>query len=488
MAFGRPTASVSSNIVTSNLQVWLDSGNSSSYTGSGTTWTNLVSGNAPAYNFTLQNFAGATTSNITYNGTTNRAIAFDGTNDYTINNTSLLTLLAANSYKEAREFWLYWPGTAGNLISELGQSTVNSSWHDSQASLTSTTFAIGVWASPYQTYEATTSFVANQWNHVVWQHNYGTNTLSAYINGGLVYNNASVVRLISTPGFFLALCQLDSTNNGYGGGSQLAASIAIFRWYNNVLTANQVFQNYKADYARFGSIMTNNLMLYLDAANYTGSGPWTDMISNLSFTLTNGPAYSSSNGGYFTFVAASSQYAQSTVSLPSMPNFTVEVWHYFTNVSTGAFPTIITEVYDSTLNSSLNYVIPGIGGTGSTISSTGTQVACTSFISPNWQPPNATGYTLPTSNAWYQIVGTYDGSNFKTYVNTTLRLTNAYTGTAPNSGGQGINLMKRWDKNASPGNAFWGGRLAIVRMYSTALSQAQITTNYNANKARFGLV
>jgi hypothetical protein len=142
-------------------------------------------------------------------------------------------------------------------------------------------------------------------------------------------------------------------------------------------------------------------------------------------------------------------------------------------------------VYDSGANNSLNYVIPGIGGTGTTI--TGNQVACTTYVSPTWQPPNASGYTLPASNAWYQIVGTYDGANFKTYVNTTLRVTNPYTGT-PASGNQGINLMKRWDKDASPGNAFWGGRLAIVRMYNTALSQAQITTNYNVNKARFGLV
>jgi hypothetical protein len=168
-----------------------------------------------------------------------------------------------------------------------------------------------------------------------------------------------------------------------------------------------------------------------------------------------------------------------------MSNFTIEVWHYFTNVNTGVGAAIVTEVYNNTLNNSINYVIPGLGRAGSTI--TGNQVACTSFISPNWEPANASGYTLPASNAWYQIVGTYDGSNFRTYVNTTLRVTNAYSGTAPNSGGQGINLMKRWDTPSSLGNAFWGGRLAIVRMYSTALSQAQITTNYNANKARFGL-
>ena len=237
------------------------------------------------------------------------------------------------------------------------------------------------------------------------------------------------------------------------------------------------------------NIITSNLVLNLDAGNpasYSGSGTnWRDMISGRSFTLTNGPTYSSLNGGYFTFVAANSQYAQSTSSLTTMSNFTVEAWHYFTNANTGVGAAIVTEVYDATANSSLNYVIPGLGAAGSSI--TGNQVACTSFVSPNWQPANASGYTLPASNAWYQIVGTYDGSNFRTYVNTTLRVTNAYSGTAPYSGGQGINLMKRWDKNASPGNAFWGGRLAIVRIYNTALTQAQITTNYNANKARFGL-
>jgi len=348
-------------------------------------------------------------------------------------------------------------------------------------------------------YITTSSLVANQWNHIVFQYNSTsgggggiyTGTLTAYLNGAQIYNNASVSRTtpdsVGGTGYYLLLCQGDTISNfGYNSTSNLAASIAVFRWYNATLTANQIFQNYKAEYARFGNIITSNLMLYLDAANYTGSGPWTDMINNISFTLTNGPTYSSINGGYFSFVAASSQYAQSTKSLPSMPNFTVEVWHYFTNVNVGTYPTLVTEVYRSTLNNSLNYVIPGIGGAGSTITSNGSQVACTSFISPNWQPPNASGYTLPSSGNWYQIVGTYDGANFKTYVNTTLRVTNAYSGIAPNSGGQGINLMKRWDVE-SIGNAYWGGRLAIVRMYNTALTQAQITLNYNANKARFGL-
>ena len=32
-----------------------------------------------------------------------------------------------------------------------------------------------------------------------------------------------------------------------------------------------------------------------------------------------------------------------------------------------------------------------------------------------------------------------------------------------------------------------GGKLAIVRIYNTALSQGDITQNFNAQKSRFGL-
>ena len=248
MAFGRPTA-VSSNIVTTNLQVWLDSGNNASYAGSGTTWTNLVTSNAPTYNFTL---TAPTSSNVTYNGTTNRSIYFNGSTSYTINNTSLLTLAATNNWQETREFWIYWPGTAGNLISELGQSAVNSGWHDSQAAISAPNLAYGVWNGGNQGYLVSSSFAANQWNHVVWQHNLATTTLNAYINGSLVYTNAAVGRQTPPSGFFLALCQADSTNFGYGGGSQLAASIAIFRWYNTILTSNQIRSNFQSERARFG--------------------------------------------------------------------------------------------------------------------------------------------------------------------------------------------------------------------------------------------
>ena len=53
-------------------------------------------------------------------------------------------------------------------------------------------------------------------------------------------------------------------------------------------------------------IVENGLVLHLDAADtnsYPGSGTlWTDLSGNgNNGTLTNGPAYSSNNKGYFSF-------------------------------------------------------------------------------------------------------------------------------------------------------------------------------------------
>ena len=67
------------------------------------------------------------------------------------------------------------------------------------------------------------------------------------------------------------------------------------------------------------SIPTNGLQLYLDAGNassYPGSGTsWTDLSSNgRNGTLTNGPTYSSADGGSIVF-DGSNDYVQCTGSL-----------------------------------------------------------------------------------------------------------------------------------------------------------------------------
>jgi hypothetical protein len=231
--------------------------------------------------------------------------------------------------------------------------------------------------------------------------------------------------------------------------------------YNNApdastgLTTNGYWNSY--------STLTSPV-LSLDAADYSGSGPWIDSIGGKSFTLTNSPTWSSSNGGYFNFVSSSSQYAICNTSLPSMSTWTVGVWHYYTGTETGRAPCIVTETF---IGGGINY-------------SLGKNLAPFSvgFFNGSWRITD--GYSL-TPNNWYYIVGTYDGSTIKLYVNNTLVDSTNYTGT-PTSSGAGIRLMERWDLSD-----YWGGRLAIVDIFDTALDQTEITTIWNSTKTRFGL-
>jgi hypothetical protein len=219
------------------------------------------------------------------------------------------------------------------------------------------------------------------------------------------------------------------------------------------------------------TIVTTNLQLHLDAGNplsYPGSGTtWTDTIGSKAFTLFNTPTYSSNNGGYLSFAPASSQYAASSTSLSSLSTWTVEAWHYYTGTNSAGLPCIVTELYPAT-TSKINFSL----GSDTT---TGLQ---NGFFDGAWR--TTTAYSLSANN-WYHIVGTYDGTTIKLYVNNSLVQSTSFTGTPTSSQG-GIRLMRRWD-NAD----YWGGNLAIVRIYTGDIGATGITQNWNAQRSRFGL-
>lgn len=139
---------------------------------------------------------------------------------------------------------------------ESGSFTPDTSWYDAQASMSNTSLVYSVWQggamTPYIVYG---SLASNAWNHIVWAHNKATNTLLAYVNGVQTYSNASVARV--TPDsysyqFYTILMKGSATNFGYGSATNLDGALAIYRWYNTLLTSNQIQQNYTAERGRFG--------------------------------------------------------------------------------------------------------------------------------------------------------------------------------------------------------------------------------------------
>jgi hypothetical protein len=217
-----------------------------------------------------------------------------------------------------------------------------------------------------------------------------------------------------------------------------------------------------------------NQVLSLDAGNpasYPGTGTvWTDTVGSMAFDLINGPTYNSGNGGYIQFTPGSGQYARSYTTLGTLAAWSIEAWHYYDGTNTAAGPNIFTEFQygGGTINL----------GLGSNSGDTDLQ---TWWYGGGFHTTNS-GYSL-TPGAWYQIVGTFDGDTLKLYVNNTVVQTK--TGESPGGAVNpaiGYGLMTRWD----PGG-FWGGRLAIVNIYDSALTGTEVTQNFDYYRSRFGL-
>jgi hypothetical protein len=251
-----------------------------------------------------------------------------------------------------------------------------------------------------------------------------------------------------------------------GLGEDLSGNIGQVLIYNRALISDEIIQNYTAIAGRYQNTLSP--ILSLDAANYSGSGPWIDSVGGLQFTLYGSPTYSTGNGGYIEFNPNNGDYAQSSTSLSDLPTWSVEAWHYYTGTNTGSNPCIITEVYPGTTGQ-INYSL------GS--DSNGTPDLQSGFFNGNWQV-TPTGYSL-TPGSWYQIVGTYDGTTIKLYVNNTLVESTEYTG-APISSGGGIRLMSRWDFQE-----LWGGLLGIVNIYNYDIGVSGVNASWNLHSARF---
>jgi hypothetical protein len=227
-------------------------------------------------------------------------------------------------------------------------------------------------------------------------------------------------------------------------------------------------------------IVTGSI-LYLDAGNalsYPGSGTsWTDTVGGKVFTLAGtigAPTYNSSNGGYLNFNASAGHYGFATSFTSSLSTYTVEVWHLFNGTSTGAAPVLFGEGRSAP---SSNFMMGTTAGRVSPLKIQG------GFWNGAWQQGTTDpGDYFQPSNGWYQFVNTYDGSNIKFYANNTLRITKTPSNFTIASSGLGLNIMRRQDVLN-----YWGGGISIIRVYSRALSAAEIDQNYNSERLRFGL-
>ena len=89
---------------------------------------------------------------------------------------------------------------------------------------------------------------------------------------------------------------------------------------------------------------------------------------------------------------------------------------------------------------------------------------------------NAISGVVPSQNVWYNIVGTYDGSNVKIYIDGVLKATTSATGSINNNN----ELMMLGDAGYGGFSAILNGNLDEISIYSRGLTQIEVTSIYNS--------
>jgi hypothetical protein len=212
------------------------------------------------------------------------------------------------------------------------------------------------------------------------------------------------------------------------------------------------------------SIVTDNLVVYLDPGNgmsYSGSGTNVEDLTayDNDGVMTGGVTYESTDGGRFSF-DGDNDYIRITNGPFNVGSgdFTIEAFAYYTGSSYG-----------------------GIFASGDTNGGNGIILAKDKFWLGHSGGGSIITYSMPL-NQWLHVVGVKSGNDLKLYVNDVMvgNLTTATVNPVMTTGdiGSRYTNSKSYDMM---------GYIGLFRFYTTALSEAQITNNFNASKGRFGL-
>lgn len=230
-------------IVTDGLVLLLDAGNNKSYSGTGTTWTDL-SGN---------NNNGTLTNGPTYNSSNKGSIVFDGTNDYIrlpnnfFSYPSLTTLSISLWFKSTQT-------TGGTLFGQQNTNNPNvTSGYVPVIYLTSLGY---VRLEMFWTGSINNSIISsnlspynnNIWHNIVATYSSGTQTL--YVDGIYIGQQSGITLTNYTSIYYYFIGAGWPAGRGLGS-TYFNGNISNFCFYNQALSNIQINQNYNALKGRY---------------------------------------------------------------------------------------------------------------------------------------------------------------------------------------------------------------------------------------------
>ena len=220
------------------------------------------------------------------------------------------------------------------------------------------------------------------------------------------------------------------------------------------------------------TIVTTNLILHLDPANYSGPGTtWNDLSTqNNTATLVGSPTYTSSPAS-FTFAA--NKHATTTKSNISLTTATFIAW-VNPSETQGAYTGII---FNRT------------GHGGSSVFATGLDLYTNNSVGYHWNDNGATynwdsGLYVP-NNVWSMIVITVSANSATAYLCNANGISSAVNNIS-HSTLTGLNFFIACDPGDKANRAF-KGKIGKTMVYNGVLTLSEITSTFNALKSNYGL-
>jgi hypothetical protein len=249
-------------------------------------------------------------------------------------------------------------------------------------------------------------------------------------------------------------------------------------------------------YNTFTPIVTDGLVLYLDAANtksYPGNGTsWLDLSKNGStISLINNPTFNSNNGGNIVFNGINQYGSTPSTSLFNFGsnNFTIDVWCFF-DASTSTDDTY-RYLFNFQTPTTLSYLLLSkwrsnglLGNTSNGVyldySVAGSRYTITtSNLVPS--PNIANTITSPlydVPNKWSNFIISVSSNVMSLYINGVLY--------------GSVSLGSRWNSNTilylgtyDTTSSVMKGLIPNFKVYNRALSASEVLQNYNATKFRY---
>ena len=463
-----------SGIVSTNIVLDLNASNASSYSGSGTTWTDL---SGEGNHATLVN-------SPTYSSSNGGYLSFDGNDDH-----GTLPAIDLSGNELTFSIWTYSQASGGqSSLIFLGDSTATAKGRILNIHLpygTTYYYDKGFDGSSYDRMSGglQTSDHLNQWVNWTFTANASTGSMKIYRNASLYASATGKTKTFTNANGDIRVIAKRGTDSAHYDGF-----ISQILLYKKELSASEVLQNYNATKGNyFGDIITTNLVVYLDAGkynSYTGGGNnWTDISGNSNnFTLTNSPTFNSDFGGIIT-LDGTNDYAISATDASFMDfgtgDYSFGVWLRQSSFGTGE--AVISSEADNGTNTDGSWVLDNLNGYNFFTNTSGNYYR--HFIRGSSSSTTlTTGRTAKAVDTWYYVVWVADrtANTGKLYVNGVLDITeSSYTSVDVD------NKYLRIGGGNTHGSL--DADVGQVHIYKgKALSASEVLSNYNATKDTYG--